>query len=71
MNNFYQCLEKWEESVKKCTGFSKTEMGMMLLSVETQLGLNHLRTVVAYMRQGNKYLTVRKQIIITSPAFTL
>ena len=27
--------------------------------------------MVAYMRQGNKYLTVRKQIIITSPAFTL
>ena len=32
--------------------------------------INPLRTVVAYMRQGNKHFTVRKQIIITSPAFT-
>ena len=32
---------------------------------------NPLRTVVAYMHQGNKYFTVRKQIIITSPAFTI
>ena len=32
---------------------------------------NPVRTMVAYMRQGNKYFTVRKQIIITSPAFTL
>ena len=30
-----------------------------------------LRTVVAYMRQGNIYFTVCKQIIVTSPAFTL
>ena len=33
--------------------------------------INPLRTVVAYMRQGNTYFTVRKQIILTSPAFTL
>ena len=33
--------------------------------------INPLRTVVAYMHQGNKYFTVRKQIIITSPTFTL
>ena len=32
---------------------------------------NPLRTVVIYMHQGNKYLTVHKQIIITSPTFTL
>ena len=32
---------------------------------------NPLRTVVTYMRQGIKYFTVRKQIIITLPAFTL
>ena len=32
--------------------------------------INPLRTVVAYMRQGNIYFTVRKQIV-TSPAFTL
>ena len=30
MDEFYQYLEKWEESVKKPTGFSKTEMGMMV-----------------------------------------
>ena len=33
--------------------------------------INPLRTVVAYMRQGNIYFTVRKQIILTSRAFTL
>ena len=33
--------------------------------------VNPLRTVVAYMRHRNKYFTVRKQIIITLPAFTL
>ena len=33
--------------------------------------INPLRTVDAYMRQGNIYFTVRKQIIVTSPAFTL
>ena len=39
MDEFYQYLEKWEESVKKRTGFSKTEVGMMVLSAETRLGL--------------------------------
>ena len=34
-------------------------------------GINPLRTVVAYMYQGNKYFTVRKQIVVTSPALTL
>ena len=33
--------------------------------------VNPLRTVVTYMRQGNIYFTMCKQIIITSPAFTL
>ena len=33
--------------------------------------VNPLRTVVTYMRQGNIYFTMRKQIIVTSPAFTL
>ena len=33
--------------------------------------INPLRTMNAYMRQGNMYFTVRKQIIVTSPAFTL
>ena len=33
--------------------------------------LNPLRTVVAYMRQGDKYFTVLEQIFITSLAFTL
>ena len=32
--------------------------------------LNLLRTVVTCMHQGNKYITVHKQIIITSPPFT-
>ena len=35
------------------------------------LYVNPLRTVVTYMRQGNIYFTVRKQIIITLPPFTL
>ena len=39
MDEFYQYLGKWEESVKKRKGFSKTEMGLMLLSAETRLGL--------------------------------
>ena len=30
-----------------------------------------LRTVDTYMHQGNIYFTMRKQIIVTSPAFTL
>ena len=33
--------------------------------------INPLRTVDAYMRQENIYFTVREQIIVTSPAFTL
>ena len=33
--------------------------------------VNPLRVVVAYMHQGNKYVTVRKQIIIAWPLFTL
>ena len=33
--------------------------------------INPLRTMVAYMRQENKYFTVCKQIIITLSAFTL
>ena len=41
------------------------------LSDECNTIVNPLRTVVAYMHQGNKYFTVHKQIIITSPAFTL
>ena len=32
---------------------------------------NPLRTVVAYMHQGNKYFTLCKQIIISSLPFTL
>ena len=32
---------------------------------------NPLRTTVAHMRQRNKYFNVCKQIIITSPTFTL
>ena len=35
------------------------------------LSFNPLRTMDAYMRQGNKYFTVCKQIVITSPPFTL
>ena len=33
--------------------------------------VNPLRAVNAYMHQGIKYFTVHKQIIITSPPFTL
>ena len=33
--------------------------------------INPLRIVVAYMHQGNKYFTVRKQIVITLLTFTL
>ena len=36
-----------------------------------KLLINPLRTMLAYMHQGNKYFNVRKQVIITSPAFTL
>ena len=43
----------------------------MAISIMSEANFNPLRTVVAYMRQGNKYFTVCKQIIITSPAFTL
>lgn len=39
MDEFYQYLEKWEESVKSRVGVSKNEMGMMVLSSETRLGL--------------------------------
>ena len=40
-------------------------------TADTNTTVNPLRTMVAYMRQGNKYFTVRKQIVITLPAFTL
>jgi len=39
MEEFYQYLKNWEKCVEERTGFSKTEKGTMLLSVETQLGL--------------------------------
>ena len=45
--------------------------GIVQLTLNLQCTFNPLRTMVAYMRQGNKYFTVHKQIIITSPAFTL
>ena len=41
------------------------------ITVQYARNFNPLRTVVAYTHQGNKYFTVRKQITITLPAFTL
>ena len=42
-----------------------------LTKAELMVFINPLRTVVTYMHQENKYFIVCKQIIITSPAFTL
>ena len=44
----------------------------MVIETEVEINaVNPLRTVNAYIRQGNKYLTLCKQITITSPPFTL
>ena len=38
MDEFCQYLDEWEQSIKKCTDFSKVKMGLMVLSAETRLG---------------------------------
>ena len=55
-----------------CTYFVVINLGPFYSTIWKLLKIiNLLRSMVAYMRQGNKYFTVRKQIIITLPAFTL
>ena len=54
-----------------CLKLTQVHNYSMYMYVLIYLLINPLRTVVAYMRPGNKYFTVHKQIIITSPAFTL
>ena len=49
-------LDKWEEGVDKCQGFTKAEKEKMILTRETRTGLRITGTINVYM--NNNYVCI-------------
>ena len=63
--SYYRINEKFGKFGELTMIYQIKKPSKLLFSIKT------LKTVVAYMCQGNKYFTVCKQIIIDLPPFTL